>query len=79
MKFLIHISSVTDAMDSLEDRVKTLFSNAKKLKPEQRDSEFENIRQVGVTFLLRNRSFNINVNSNAVTSRYFIVAAQGFV
>ncbi|CAM1322408.1 ING3 (predicted), partial [Pycnogonum litorale] len=36
---------VQNAMDSLDERVKTLFMNAKKMKPEQRDIEYEKIRQ----------------------------------
>jgi len=36
---------VQNAMDSLEDRQKVFFSNAKKTKVEQRDGEFEKLRQ----------------------------------
>ncbi|CAH1265200.1 ING3 [Branchiostoma lanceolatum] len=36
---------VQNAMDTLEERVKTLFANAKKMKPEARDEQFEKIRQ----------------------------------
>jgi inhibitor of growth protein 3 len=36
---------VQNAMDSLEERQKVFFSNAKKMKVEQRDAEFEKIRQ----------------------------------
>ncbi|CAM1322412.1 ING3 (predicted) [Pycnogonum litorale] len=36
---------VQNAMDSLDERVRTLFMNAKKMKPEQRDIEYEKIRQ----------------------------------
>ncbi|XP_023218911.1 inhibitor of growth protein 3-like isoform X1 [Centruroides sculpturatus] len=36
---------VQNAMDSLDERVKQFFANAKKLKPEQREVEYEKLRQ----------------------------------
>nr|CAD7436129.1 unnamed protein product [Timema monikensis] len=33
-------------MDSVEKRVKTFFSNAKKMKPNEKDNEYEDIRKV---------------------------------
>uniref|UniRef100_A0A7R9DT75 Inhibitor of growth protein N-terminal histone-binding domain-containing protein n=2 Tax=Timema TaxID=61471 RepID=A0A7R9DT75_TIMPO len=33
-------------MDSVEKRVKTFFSNAKKMKPNDKDNEYEDIRKV---------------------------------
>lgn len=36
---------VQNAMDSLEDRVKHFFGQAKKLKPEQREADFKKLRQ----------------------------------
>jgi hypothetical protein len=35
----------TDNMDSLEKRVKTFFSNAKKMKPQDKENEYELIRK----------------------------------
>lgn len=37
---------VVDAMDSLDERVKQFFANARKMKPEQRDQDFDKIRKV---------------------------------
>nr|CAG4643748.1 EOG090X01QX [Lepidurus arcticus] len=34
-----------NATDGLDDRVKTLFSNAKRMKPNERDAEYENVRK----------------------------------
>jgi inhibitor of growth protein 3 len=34
-----------DNMDSLEKRVKTFFSNAKKMKPQDKENEYELIRK----------------------------------
>nr|CAD7460326.1 unnamed protein product [Timema tahoe] len=39
-------SSIIDSMDSVEKRVKTFFSNAKKMKPNEKDNEYEDIRKV---------------------------------
>ncbi|XP_076350661.1 inhibitor of growth family, member 3 isoform X2 [Tachypleus tridentatus] len=36
---------VQNGMDSLEEQVKQFFPNAKKLKPDQRDAEYEKIRE----------------------------------
>lgn len=36
---------VQNSMDSLEERTRQLFANARKMKPDQRDAEFEKIRQ----------------------------------
>ena len=36
--------NVTDTTDSLEDRIRTLFSNAKKLKTPERDAETPDVR-----------------------------------
>jgi inhibitor of growth protein 3 len=36
---------LTDNMDSLEKRVKTFFSNAKKMKPQDKENEYELIRK----------------------------------
>jgi len=35
----------TDTTDNLEDRIRTLFGNAKKLKTPERDAEYESIRK----------------------------------
>lgn len=35
-----------DAMDSLDEQVKQFMSNAKRMKVEQRDAEYERLRQV---------------------------------
>ncbi|KAL1441044.1 hypothetical protein MTO96_008796 [Rhipicephalus appendiculatus] len=35
-----------NAMDSLDERVKQFFANARKMKPEQRDMDFDKIRKV---------------------------------
>ena len=37
--------SFADNMDSLEKRVKTFFSNAKKMKPQDKENEYELIRK----------------------------------
>lgn len=37
--------SVQNSMDSLEKRVKTFFSNAKKMKPSEKEAEYETIRK----------------------------------
>lgn len=37
--------SFPDNMDSLEKRVKTFFSNAKKMKPQDKENEYELIRK----------------------------------
>lgn len=37
---------VQNAMDSLDERVKQFFANARKMKPEQRDQDFDKIRKV---------------------------------
>lgn len=36
---------VQNAMDSLDERVKQFFANARKMKPEQRDQDFDKIRK----------------------------------
>ncbi|XP_070558329.1 inhibitor of growth protein 3-like [Ptychodera flava] len=36
---------VQNAMDNLDERVKNFFNNGKKMKPEQRDQEYEKIRK----------------------------------
>ncbi|XP_034937760.1 inhibitor of growth protein 3 isoform X2 [Chelonus insularis] len=36
---------VQNSMDSLEKKVKTFFSNAKKMKPNEKETEYENIRK----------------------------------
>ena len=35
----------TDTTDNIEERIRVLFSNAKKLKTPERDAEYENIRK----------------------------------
>ena len=35
----------SDTTDSLEERIRTLFCNAKKMKPPHRDAEYESIRK----------------------------------
>lgn len=41
----------SDSIDSLEERTRQLFANARKVKSEQRDQEFEKIRQVSIVIL----------------------------
>ena len=36
---------VQNSIDSLEKRVKTFFSNAKKMKPEDKEKEYQEIRK----------------------------------
>lgn len=36
---------VQNSIDSLEKRVKTFFSNAKRMKPEDKEKEFQEIRK----------------------------------
>lgn len=38
-----------DAMDNLEEQSRTFFGNAKSLKPEQRDLEYEKIKKVYIS------------------------------
>lgn len=42
---LYYLSSFSDSMDSLEKKVKTFFSNAKKMKPNEKEAEYEAIRR----------------------------------
>lgn len=35
-----------DAMDNLEEEVKQFFLNAKRMKPEQREAEYQKLKQV---------------------------------
>nr|CAD7599695.1 unnamed protein product [Timema genevievae] len=42
----VTLYSPTDSMDSVEKRVKMFFSNAKKMKPNEKDNEYEDIRKV---------------------------------
>lgn len=37
-------------MDNLDEEVKTFFLNAKRMKIEQRDNEFQRLKQVRVDF-----------------------------
>lgn len=39
------MSYLVDTTDSIEERIRTLFGNAKKLKTPERDAEYENIRK----------------------------------
>lgn len=44
-KASLNWTNITDTTDSIEERIRNLFSNAKKLKTPERDAEYESIRK----------------------------------